>query len=57
MSLADLVIAALVLAAAAYLLYRSLSRKGGACHGCAGGCAERPREPEGVALVRLRRPR
>ena len=57
-SLADLVIAALVLAAAAYLLYRSFWRKGGACHGCAGGgCRPRARAPEEVALVRLGRPR
>jgi len=48
---ADFVIAALVLAAAGWLLYRSI-RRTGSCHGCSGGCARPPPRDE---LVRLRR--
>jgi hypothetical protein len=50
----DLVIAAAVLAAACWLLVRSLRRTGGGCAGCSGGgCGRGPREP--AALVRLGR--
>ena len=48
----DLLIAAAVLAAAAWLLVRSIQRTGGGCHGCSGGCARRPPVD---ALVRLGR--
>ncbi len=51
MGVADVVIAAVVLAAAGWLLWRSI-RKGGSCHGCAGGCGRPPPRDE---LVRLRR--
>ena len=52
----DLVIAAAVLAAAGWLLVRSLRRTGGGCAGCSGaGCARGPRAP--TALVRLGGPR
>jgi len=49
---ADVVIAAVVLAAAGWLLWRSI-RKGGSCHGCAGGCGRAP--GGGPDLVRLGR--
>jgi hypothetical protein len=51
MGAADLVIAALVLAGALYLLYRSLLRRGGGCPGCDGGACGRP--PATTPLVRL----
>ncbi|WP_242337698.1 MULTISPECIES: hypothetical protein [Anaeromyxobacter] len=57
MGLEDAVIAALVMAGALYLLYRSLWRGGGACHGCSSGgaCSARARAP--APLVTLgRRP-
>jgi hypothetical protein len=53
LSLADLLVAAAILAGAAWLLYRSLWRSGGACHGCAGACRSVPRDAPG--LVRLGR--
>jgi hypothetical protein len=37
MSGSDVVIAALVLAGSAWLLYRSLWKARGPCHGCSGG--------------------
>jgi hypothetical protein len=46
----DLVTAALILAGACWLLYRSLFKRKGACHGCDGGAC---RPPERAALVRL----
>jgi hypothetical protein len=51
-SAADFAIASVVLAGALWLLYRSVVRGQGACHGCsAGACGKRPdRPPE---LVRL----
>lgn len=50
MSPGDLFTAALILAATVYLLYRSLFRKKGGCHGCSGGgCG---RSPEST-IVRL----
>jgi hypothetical protein len=51
--LADAVIAALVLAGAAALLYRSLFKGKGSCHGCssAGACGAPPRAA--APLVRL----
>jgi hypothetical protein len=56
MSLADLVIAAVVLSGATYLLYRSLWKGQGSCHGCtSGGCRPRPRDQ--AELVRLGQPR
>jgi hypothetical protein len=52
-SATDAVIAALVLAAAGWLLYRSLWRARGPCGGCSGGGCGRDRAaPEG--LVKLR---
>jgi hypothetical protein len=42
-SAADLAIASVVLAGALWLLYRSVVRGQGACHGCSGGsCGKRP---------------
>lgn len=38
MTATDLSIAGPVLAAALWLLYRSVFKARGACHGCAGGC-------------------
>lgn len=37
MGISDMVIAAVILAGAAYLLYRSVWKKKGHCHGCDGG--------------------
>jgi hypothetical protein len=52
MSFADFVTASLILAGAAYLLYRSIWKKKGHCHGCeAGTCRSEPRETR--ELVRL----
>ena len=52
MGLADAVIAVLILAGAATLLYRSLFKGKGACHGCSsGGCGAPARAP--APLVRL----
>jgi hypothetical protein len=50
MGAADLAIAEPVLAGALYLLYRSLVRRGGGCHGCDGAACGRP---AGAPLVRL----
>jgi hypothetical protein len=51
-SAADLAIASVVLAGALWLLYRSVVRGQGACHGCSGGsCGKRPERPP--ELVRL----
>jgi hypothetical protein len=47
----DLVTAALILAGAAWLLYRSFARTKGGCHGCAGAGCRPPSRDEG--LVRL----
>jgi hypothetical protein len=49
MGIADLAIALLVLAGALLLLWRSLVRRGGACHGCDGAACGRSAPP----LVRL----
>jgi hypothetical protein len=57
-TLADAVVAAVILAGALWLLYRSLWTRRGACHGCsAGGAACRPaRAPSGlVPLGRITR--
>ncbi len=51
MGVADFVIAAVVLAAASWLLYRSM-RRAGNCHGCSGACG-RPPEQGASGLVRL----
>lgn len=52
MGAGDVFTAALILAATGWLLYRSLFRKGGGCHGCSGeGCGKRP--PAEGTLVRL----
>ncbi len=53
MGAADLVIAGLVLAGSLLLLYRSLLRRGGGCHGCDGGACGRPAP---TPLVRLGSP-
>lgn len=58
MAATDIGIAVAVLAAAAWLLYRSLWKAGGHCHGCSGGAC-RPRQRDAAELVRigqLRRP-
>jgi hypothetical protein len=54
-ALSDLATAVPILAAAIYLLVRSILRTKGGCHGCnAGGCGARP--PAQGGLVRLGRP-
>jgi hypothetical protein len=52
MGLADAVIAAGILGGALYLLYRSLWKGGGSCHGCEGGAC-RPSSRDHAGLVRL----
>ncbi len=52
MGVADFVIAAVVLASATWLLYRSL-RRAGSCHGCSSGACGRPPEQVASGLVRL----
>jgi hypothetical protein len=53
MGLADAVIAAVILAGALFLLYRSLWKGGGgSCHGCDGGSC-RPSSRGQAGLVRL----
>jgi hypothetical protein len=47
----DLTLAAAILAAAGWLLYRSYRRARGGCCGCSGGCGESPK----TDLVSLRR--
>ncbi len=57
MSPGDFLITAVILAGAAYLLYRSLWKNQGACHGCAsGGCRSRPRVPGELVRLGARRP-
>jgi hypothetical protein len=53
MGLADVILAAAILGGAAWLIYRTLVRQGGACHGCsqAGSC-----RPPGPAIVKLGAP-
>jgi hypothetical protein len=48
----DLVIAALILAGAAWLLYRSLWKRGGACGGCSSAGACRPAAARDVVTLR-----
>jgi hypothetical protein len=56
MGFADFVTASAILAGASYLLYRSILKKKGFCHGCeSGACRPPPRET--AELVRLGRPR
>ncbi|HEX9400440.1 MAG TPA: hypothetical protein VF912_10045 [Anaeromyxobacter sp.] len=50
MSAVDLVIATAVLAAAAWLLWRSF-RRGGSCHGCSGACGSAPRAAAGLVQL------
>jgi hypothetical protein len=50
----DLALAAVILAGAGWLLYRSLWKAGGPCRGCAGGGCARGRSAP-AALVDLRR--
>mgnify|MGYP000462472584 CR=1 FL=1 len=38
MSISEMIIPALILAGVVYLLYRSLWKRKGTCHGCSGGC-------------------
>jgi hypothetical protein len=52
MGLPDAVTAAVILAGAVYLLYRSLWKGGGSCHGCDGGAC-RPSSRGHAGLVRL----
>jgi hypothetical protein len=56
MGAGDLFIAALILAATVYLLYRSLFRTKGGCHGCSGGGCRRPPESTVVQLGAPPRP-
>ena len=53
MSATDILLAGAILAGSCWLLYRSLVKSGGHCHGC-GGCGARTRQPE--SLVKLGRP-
>lgn len=41
MGIADIIIAAVILAGAAYLLYRSVWKKKGHCCGCDSGCCDK----------------
>lgn len=41
MGTADMIIAAAILGVAAWLLYRSVWKKKGHCHGCEGGCCDK----------------
>lgn len=41
MGIADIIIATVILAGAAYLLYRSVWKKKGHCSGCDTGCCEK----------------
>ncbi len=52
MDAGDLITAALILAGTFYLLYRSLFRKKGGCHGCSGDGCGRGRATE-TPVVRL----
>ncbi len=54
MGAGDLFTAAVILAGAGWLLWRSLLRKKGACHGCSGRGCGRPAES---TVVRLGSPR
>ena len=51
MHLADVVTMTVILAGAVLLLYRSIWRSGGSCHGCSGGCRSAGRDA--ADLVRL----
>lgn len=45
MGLSDMIIAGVIICGAFYLLYHSLWKKKGHCHGCSGGCCEKmPRD-------------
>ncbi len=51
MGASDIIVASVILGGATYLLYRSLWKKKGHCHGCAsGGCAAR----DTVSIPRVR---
>lgn len=41
METADIIIAAIILAGAAWLLYRSVWKKKGHCQGCESGCCDK----------------
>lgn len=41
MGTGDMIIAGIILAMAAYLLYRSVWKKKGHCHGCESGCCDK----------------
>jgi hypothetical protein len=58
MGFADFVTASVVLAGAVFLLYRSIWKKGGSCHGCSNGACRSPQREsaELVRLGQLRRP-
>ena len=56
MGAGDLFTAALILAATGYLLYRSLFRTKGGCHGCSGGGCGRSPENTVVQLGASPRP-
>jgi hypothetical protein len=51
-TLPDVLITIAVLSASAWLLYRSVWTRRGACHGCSGGCRPTARDG-GAALVSL----
>ena len=55
MGAADIAIATAVLSAAFWLIYRSLWKAKGACHGCSSGGSCRPPEQGGSGVVRLKR--
>jgi hypothetical protein len=58
MGFADFVTATLILAGAAYLLYRSIWKKKGHCHGCESGtCRPESRQTGGLVRVGERRRR
>jgi hypothetical protein len=52
-TLADAAVAAVILAGALGLLFRSLWTRRGACHGCSSGgaCRSAPREPSGLVSL------
>ena len=52
----DLFTAAAILAVAGWILYRSLLRKKGGCHGCS-GCGHGSPKDGGSAVVRIGAPR
>jgi hypothetical protein len=52
MRFVDVITTIVILAGAVFLLYRSIWKKNGSCHGCANGACRAPRR-ETAELVRL----